>query len=362
MLASPSFLYRLEADLPGANPSDVTAVLPYELATRLSYFLWNSMPDDELFAEAEAGGLSTPGGVEAQARRMLQDPRARDAVASFHAQWIGIDVPADQISKDASVFPAFDTSLMVAMQQETAAFAQHVVLDGDGLLPTLLTASFSFLNGPLAALYGVGGVEGEALVKTELDPSQRSGLFTHGSFLTVKSHAKVNSITHRGLTVRRRVLCQEMPPPPPDVDVTLPEDVEGTLRDKLLAITSAPECSACHVLMDPIGFGFENYDAIGQWRTQESGYPIDASGEVLEAEDASGPYVGSLELTEQLAQSTHVAQCVTTQWFQYAIGQTGTASEACAVEAFEASGRNVRELLVAITLSSAFRYRPALSP
>jgi hypothetical protein len=359
-LQSPPFLYRVEFGVPPEGGAQVAQLDGWETASRLSYLLWGSMPDDELFAAAEAGELSTKDQIAAQARRMLDDPKARDAVANFHQQWLDYDRIAN-VGKDAGLFPDWSSAVGQLMREETRAFVDHVVFAGEGSFQALLTAPYSFMNEELAAFYGVSGVSGDEYRKVDLDATQRAGLLTIGTLLTINAHSNQTSPVHRGKLVREQLLCDLMPPPPPDVMITVPEpDPESTAKERFAEHSANPACSGCHVLMDPIGFGFENYDAIARFRTKDNGQTIDASGELSQS-DIDGPFDGAVDLASRLAGSQQVQSCYAQQWFRYAYGRGETSGDACTLEwldaRFDDSGGDVKELLVALTQTDAFFYR-----
>ncbi|SES87476.1 DUF1592 domain-containing protein [Stigmatella erecta] len=358
-LQSPFFLYRVETGTPSAQGVSTVQVTSYEMASRLSYFLWGTMPDAALFQAAEAGALVTPAQVEAQARRMIADPKARKMVAEFHRQWLKLD-EFSHTTKDTTVYPAFEP-LKAAMRTETEKFLDYVFFDSEGSASLLFDAPFTFANKPLADFYGANGPAGSAFEKVTVNPSQRAGLLTQASFLA--SHAKPNqsSPIHRGVFARKQFLCQQLPTPPDDVGAPPDPSPDATTRERFAEHTRSPACSGCHALIDPIGFGFENYDGAGAFRTHEGTLPVDASGSVTQAGDAEGSYVGAVELSRKFARSTYVMECVATQWFRYANGRGETTQEQCEVQnlkkQFTRSGFNLRELLVQLTLSDAFRYR-----
>jgi hypothetical protein len=359
MLLSPKFLYRVE--LSGAGGTGVVALTPYELATRLSYLLWGSMPDAALFQAAKDGRLTTKEDVAAQARRMLKDAKAKPMVAHFHEQWLMLQGLPD-IQKNTTIFPAFTDTLPEAMRQETKRFVEEVLFVGDGKLTTLLTANWSMLNPELASLYGAAG-PASGYAKVALDGSQRSGLLTQASVLATQAKINQTAPVLRGKFVREQLLCNILPPPPPDVDTTVPEPTpDMTTRERFKAHSASPACSGCHSLMDPIGFGMENYDGIGRFRTMDGTLPVDASGQV-NGSDIAGGFNGLVELGTKLAQSAQVRSCVEAQWFRFAFGRAeepvDTCSIAVAYEAFEASGYDVRELWVGLTQTDAFFYRKA---
>ena len=362
MLESPFFLYHADVGASGAPSSAPVPVTSYEIASRLSYFLWDTMPDQTLFDLAAAGTLGDPAVLGAQIDRMLQDPRAVDAIPEFHLQWLGIRDLA-LTDRDAASLPLFSEAFSAAMLAEARRFTDHVVRSGDGLLRTLFTASFSFPEGPLFQLYGVpepaGYVPG---TQVALSPAERGGILTQAAFLTTHAHRDSTSPVHRGIMVRENILCQPLDPPPAGVVTTLPPEMPAqTTRDRFIQHEADPTCAGCHVLIDPIGLTFENYDAVGAYRTVENGITIDASGEILEAgADVAGPFIGAVELGQKLAESEAVRECVASQWFRFALGRMEAQDDACSLktirEAFAASDGNVRSLIAAIVTSDAFRH------
>jgi hypothetical protein len=359
MLQAPSFLYRVELPPAGAAPGTMAALGPYQVASRLSYFLWNTMPDRALFDAAKAGKLTTPAEIEAQARRMLDDPRARDAGSEFFTQWLGL-ARLDTRDKSAKLFPEWTDTLRTAMQEETRRFSLWAMFDGDGKPETLLTAPKSMINSTLGKIYGVTATSSSyALVN--LDPTQRSGLLTHASLLALASGSDSTSPTLRGKFVLDQLICQSPPPPPPDVDFTLPALKPGqTARERFAAHTTNPTCAACHKFIDPVGFGFENYDAIGKWRTTDAGQPVDASGSVNNTRDMDGPFVGAIALGKKLVASAQARECMVKKWFSFGQGRTDDdGDQASIASALGAFGTNatVRDMLVALTRTDSFRTR-----
>ena len=364
VLQSPRFLYRVEMGMPDPleDQSDVTALDSWEVATRLSFLLWSSIPDDELFAAAGAGALGDAAAIEKQARRMLEDPRARDAVANFHEQWLGLG-RIGTLNKDVAIYPTYTPALRPLWQKETLSFLDHVVFDDEaGDVKTMLTAPYSMMNAELAAFYGVAGPKGAEFERVSLDPGQRAGVLTQASILAVTSKPNQSSPIHRGKFVRERLLCQTLPPPPNNVNILPPEvDPSATTREKFSQHSSDPTCKGCHQQMDPIGFGFEGYDGIGQFRTKDHGLPVDATGELSGTRDSDGAFDGAVELAARLGASADVRECLATQWFRFGYGHAEDRADTCAMaqlqDAFRAADYNVKELLVALTRTDAFRYR-----
>jgi hypothetical protein len=357
LLQSPHFLYRAELTPPGSTVGSVVALGPYQIASRLSYFLLNTMPDQELFTAAQENRLTTPADVETQARRLLKDPRARDSVTQFFSEWLIVDA-LDDLSKDATLFPDFNDTLKAAMKEETLRFTTATVMDGDGLFNTLLTSSQSFANAPLGKLYGVAA--GANFGPVTLDPTQRSGLLTQASLLARTAHDDSNSPTRRGKFVRDSFMCQSPPPPPPGIPPLPTLKTGQTARERYQMHVANATCAACHTLMDPVGFGFENYDPIGKFRTMDGGKPVDASGEIMQSEDLDGKFTGVIDLSKRLVGSNNVRTCVAKQWFRYALGRTEDTGDAAsiktAVDAFAPAG-DLRELIIATTKTDSFRSR-----
>jgi hypothetical protein len=368
-LQSPEFLYRVElgegvTPFATAEGVEVVPLNSWEMASRLSFFLWGSMPDDELFSLAEADSLTTKEQVASQARRMLADPRARDAVATFHQQWLDYD-RVNNVTKDPELFPEWSPAIGALMREEMMTFVDHVVFDGPGDFGTLLTANYTFANSELAGLYGVTS-SGDGFERIDFGAEQHSGLLSMGAILAYNAHTNQTSPIHRGKLVREAFLCDTLAPPPPDLVFEVPEpSPDATTRERFAEHSSNPACSACHRLMDPLGFGFENFDSLGRYRTSESnGLPIDASGAIVDS-DIDGTFIGLRELSERLATSDEVKACYATMWFRFAYGRGETAEDVCSLSnvesSFRSSGGNVRELLVALTQSDAFLYRLASS-
>ena len=279
VLVSPEFLFRVEREPPGIGSDSVYAVSDVELASRLSFFLWSSVPDDELLETALRGELSRPEVLERQVRRMLRDERSEALVSNFAAQWLHLR-NLDSAKPDMRLFPGFDDNLRQAFRQETELLLQSV-MQGDGSVLDLLSTDYTFLNERLAKHYRVPHVYGSWFRKVDLDEtSRRGGLLRHGSILTVTSYSTRTSPVIRGHWVLENLLGVPPPPPPPNVSTFDQEVIDSSLsmRDRLEAHRANPACSGCHSLMDPLGFALENYDAVGRWRESEGTEPIDAAG------------------------------------------------------------------------------------
>jgi hypothetical protein len=359
LLQSPNFVYHLELT-PAPSGVGVTPLAGYEVASRLSFALWNTLPDAELLDAADAGKLDTRDGVRAQAERLLQSDRAKDALASFHLQWLGLDSLAD-VGKDAELFPQFTDALKGSMRAEAVDFADFVIRRGDGRLQTLLSAPFTVASSDVLNLYGATAAA-EADGTVQLDPAQRAGLLTQAGYLAAHAHANQTSPVHRGLSVRKNLLCTDLPDPPMNVNNTPPEpDPTATTRQRFEQHRDDASCAGCHQLLDPIGVGFENYDAIGRFRTTENGLAIDPAGELVSAGTSSGTFVGAVELAKRLSTSPEVRACVQKQWFRFSLGRFEGAEDACTLQTlnddFAAADFDVKKLLLSLVTSDAFRYR-----
>jgi hypothetical protein len=316
VLVSPHFLFRVELDPPGLPPGTTYPVGEYEIASRLSYFLWNSMPDDELTALAGSGRLRQ--GLPAQVRRMVADPKSASFLHGFAEQWLTLR-QLDLASPDPQQFPGFTPALRRAMARESVLFFEALVRD-DRPVPELLDADFTFVNETLARHYGIPGVWGDGFVRVNL-PANRRGVLTHGSLLTLSSNATRTSPVKRGKFVLEQLLNAPPPPPPPDQDIPELEDQKGatgTVRQQMERHRADPLCSSCHQRMDPIGFAFENFDPVGAWRDADAGAAVDASGVLPDGRSFAGA-AGLAKLLRQ-DQETFV-RCVAEKMLTYALGR-----------------------------------------
>jgi hypothetical protein len=358
-LQSPQFLYRPEVGVP-VPALKVARLAGFEMASRLSYLFWGSMPSADLLSAAAAGKLDTKEQVFAQAKLMLDDPRARQVVRYFHDTLFGID-GIDGRPRDLQIFTTYKPDLAVLFKQETEQFVEHVVWDGAGDFATLFTGTFTYLNGPLAEFYGVPGISGTAFQRVDTDPARRAGVLTHASILTMTTPGSRNNPVVRGKFVYTQLLCGQVPDPPiglvvrePDADPTL------TTRERFLA-HRGPPCVGCHKKLDDVGFGLENFNGVGLWQDTENGKLIDASGNIPDG-DAAGPFVGTVDLGKKIAASHDARECFVGKWLNFAYARTEKMGDACTratlSSAFEGSGGNIRELLLALTQTDAFLYRP----
>ena len=362
-LQSPKFLYRVEF---GAAPSASTGrPSSYEMANRLSYLFWQSMPDQSLFDAADQNQLSTPAQLEAQARRMLQDPRAARLLEYFD-EWLGTDALPTTFTRDATLYPNLDPNLVSLLQQETRSFVSDVLSRPDGNLSDLFTAPYTFANAPLAAHYGFSGPTGADFVK--VPAPGRAGVLTQ-AMLLARDKPTRTSIVRRGLKIRLDVLCELVPAPPPNVNLTLDttDTANLTQRQRLEQHRVSASCAACHNLMDPVGVVFEGFDAVGRQRTaDEQGRPIDTTSTIANTQDANGPANDPTQLGQLLANSEEVKSCYVTKSFRFFYGRDADPADACSLaqlsKSFKGKAYSLSELLVALTQTDAFQYLPAQTP
>lgn len=318
LLLSPHFIFRVELD---QDPASLTphALSGYELASRLSYFLWSSMPDSALMASAESGALGNVATLKEQATRLLADARARSIIDNFAGQWLHLRA-VDTLEPDQKLFPSVDAPLLSAMKSETELLFKDIAFQGAPLVQ-LLTANYTYLNDRLATHYGLPAVGSTELKKVDLSGNaQRGGFLTQGGFLTLTSHVNRTSPVVRGKWVLDELLCATVPPPPPNVNlagVSMAKEQGLTQRQALEVHRADPTCNSCHQLMDPIGLGLENYDAIGVYRDMDAGKPIDANGQLPSGET----FVGSKELAARVAAKPEFARCVARKLYSYALGR-----------------------------------------
>ncbi len=368
-LLSPHFTYRVEVGAAMGGQVEMIKLTPHEVASRLSYLIWESMPDTALFTAAEGGVLSTPAQVATQADRMLRSPKARSAVAHFNRQWLQLDAIDDpQLFKDAKTYPAFTPALRGAMKAETSMFLDDLMFGPSATLKTLLTADYTFANQRLAAFYKTPGPTSDlTFEKTALPAGKRAGILTQASFLSVHATEVQSSPIARGVFVLEHLLCTVPPDPPNDGNIVPPMVQPGvTTRQRFEMHDANPCASACHSLFDPIGYTFENYDGIGAWRDRDQGISVNSVGQVQTPKDVAGSYKGAIELASKLADSDSVRACVTQQWFRFAQGRQESEADACSLgllrDSFKNSGYDLRKLIVAMTQTPAFLYKTRGAP
>ncbi|HEY0708256.1 MAG TPA: DUF1592 domain-containing protein [Polyangia bacterium] len=365
MLSSPNFLYRSE--LGEKAPDGTFKLTGYEVATAVSYLLWGTTPDDMLLDAAKAGTLDTPQGLETQAKRLIADKRSRPAIASFYRQWLGTDGLLFT-NKDTTIYPTFTDAVRKSMLEEQDAFVNSVIFEGTGKMPELFTAKYIFANQALAQFYGMPGGGGPTMTKMTVPATNptRGGLLTLGAVVGMHAHSNESSPVRRGLFVRSRLLCQTLPPPPANLDITPPGlDPKLTTRVRFDRHSSDPACQSCHRLIDPLGYGFERYDGVGAYRDKEAGVDVDASGSVLGLEDlasdATVKFNGPIELGKIISESPNAQACLARQLFRYARGGENGTKDACAINklqtAFRDSGFDLQRLMLEVVRGKSFLTR-----
>ncbi|MBX9585408.1 MAG: DUF1592 domain-containing protein [Gemmataceae bacterium] len=358
VLISPSFLFLAEtpADTPGPY-----RLGHYEVASLLSYFLWASMPDDTLLDLAARGRLHDDEVIRGQVRRMARDPRSRGLADGFATQWLGTRSLGMTVKPDARAFPEFDDELAAAMREETALFFDAIVREDRSVLE-LIAADTTFVNERLAAHYKIDGVKGPQMRRVAVDPAVRGGVLGHAAILTVTSFPHRTSPVLRGRWVLEELLGAEVPPPPPDVPVLNErrKDADNlTLRQKLEEHRDKAECAACHARMDPLGFGLENFDPLGRWRTEQGGKPLDTTGVLPTGEAFSGP----AELKKLLLEKRRpdFLRNLSRRALGYALGREIKGADLRVVRdcvrALEEGGFRSTRLLEAIAVSYPFSHR-----
>ncbi len=358
VLVSPEFLFRIERDA-APETSGSRVIDSHELATRMSYFLWSSMPDDELFAAADAGLAASTAAVRTQTSRMLADPKSSALIENFAGQWLQLR-NLDRVQPDSERFPEFDEDLRQAIRKETELFFESVVREDRSILE-FLDSDFAYLNERLARHYGIDGIEGQAFRRVTLPNRDRGGLLGQASMLTVSSYPTRTSPVLRGLWVLENILGQRPPPPPPDVpELEVREgEIGGTLRQQLEAHRSNEGCMSCHLVMDAIGFGLENYDAVGKWRTADGNLPVDSSGTLPGGHSFESPDQLRRILVETEADS--FARTLTKKLLSYALGRGVTRHDNPTVDSIlrklAKSGYRFSALIDGIINSRPFRIR-----
>jgi hypothetical protein len=364
ILASPKFVFRIERDPEGAAPGSVHRITDLELAARLSFFLWSSIPDDELLSQAAHGRLKDPAVLEREVRRMLADKRSSALVDNFAGQWLHLR-NLRNVLPNSDLFPDFDDNLRQSFQRETELFFESVIQEDRNVLD-LLTADYTFVNERLARHYGIPNIYGSRFRRIQVAEDARRGLLGQGSILAVTSHAERTSPVVRGKWILENLLGTEVPPPPPDVPV-LKEPAEGerprTMREQMAEHRANPTCATCHRVMDPIGFSLENFDAVGAWRTHEAGGKIDASGVLADGTKVDG-VVG---LRQAIVSRPDVfVGTLTEKLLTYALGRGLDYHDMPAVRTIvrDAARRDDRfsELILDIVRSVPFQMRAASQP
>lgn len=366
LLVSPQFLYRFEEGTGQETESKGKQLSDYEMASRLSYLVWDSMPDSTLFEAAKGGKLTDVKDIEAQAQRLLEDPRARPAIAQFYREWLHIErlearLPPDK--KDPKVYPKYGGPQATAMSASLDRFLEDAFWEGDHSLKHLLTSTRGFVNSDLAEIFGVdaGGAD---LVAKDLPSDQRHGLLTQPAFMAGWAHATEQAPILRGTFVMESLLCAPSPQPDASLNIELkpvPDRNAITYRQFVANSTEQGLCKSCHQTINGFGFLFENYDGIGAYQTKERNLDIDASNTVTGTYDLDGEYKNGVEFSKKLATSEQAAQCLVQKFYEHALARGSVPEDGCAIapltDGFLADGTDFHSLVKNLVRSSAFRFR-----
>ena len=341
LLQSPHFLYRIEVGVPVPDQPGIHRLTSYEMASKLSYFLWRTLPDEVLFEAARIDGLQTATDIEAQVERMLKDDRSKAAFWTFFAQWLHLD-ELDGMVRDERLHPYFGDQQRDELANQVRQFIDETVWSNDGSIQKLFGQPYRLPSDPPHA--------------------QRVGILGQPALLAVTSKPNMTSPIHRGVFVREQLLCATLPPPPPDIMVVAPDpDPNLTTREIFEIHTADAACSGCHNLIDPIGLGLENFDELGRWRDSENGRPIDVSGLVTRTLDMDGPFNGLAELGTRMASSEHIHRCVTKQVFRFGLGRGETDGDICTIDdmyaGYQEANYDFRALIRALATHPAFAHR-----
>jgi len=358
MLQSPGFIYHWEMDAgPAIKDGAVVQLGNYQMASRLSYFLWGSMPDATLFTAAQNGQLLTADGVQTQVTRMLGDSKAQSFVADFIEDWLDVNVIASR-PKDAKLYAMWNQDLAAAMETEFRSFGTTTVL-GSGLFSELMTGNKSSVNQALATVYGVSGITGTTPKAVTFDAAQRAGILTLAGFLSVTGASDGSSPVRRGHAIWTRILCGTVPDPPGNVPPPMPPTPGLTTRQRFEMHDMNACTGSCHATMDPIGYGFEHYDGIGAFRTTDQSLPVDSNGSIV-LDGKTQTFADAPALAKLLAASPQAQACFTKQLARYALNRWDTTADAASIQSAAATfqgSQNMRDAIGAVATSRTFRYR-----
>lgn len=364
MLVSPNFLYKSAM---GTLVDGKYVLTPYEVATQLSYMFWGTMPDSSLLDAAAANQLSTKGQIEVQARRLLANAKAKSHLGHFAAQWLEAD--RDDIGgKSATVYPGFTPAVRDAMDKEMRNFFNYVVFDSTKSFNELFTANYVFVNSDLANYYKIANVTGTDFRQVVDGSGLRGGVLTLGAVMAAHGHSNETAPIPRGKFVRKRILCQDMPPPPTDLNTSFPDpDPSLTTRERFTLRTAAPECQLCHKYLNGVGFGFENFDGAGAYRTLDNSKIVNSTGVILGLESLAGTdttaYNGAKEMEQVIANSASAKACFAKQYYRFSRGYAETTSDTATLknltQKFADSSYNLQELMVGVTQQNSFTLRRA---
>ncbi len=357
-LQSPQFLYRPELGVRAMVAIAPAALNGPELASKLSYFLWGSMPDDALIAAAENGSLAQPPVLDAQARRMLTAPQAEEARADSFSRFFTLDALA-RVEKDPASYPQWNVALQASWLRSIELYFSEVGRPG-GTLWGLLRTPALYVDSTMSMYSPNSSADFQ---RVQMTSPARSGVLAQPGLLARLASSDQGSPVRRGVFVFDRFLCQPLPPPPPNLMATPPPVTPGSTTRERFSMHSVTGCATCHSKIDPMGFGFEHFDGIGLWRDTEAGKPIDATGAIVGPNDdaLAGKFDGVGELSDKLSQSKQVHDCLAAQWYRWALGRVEAESDGCALakvqQRFFDSGGDFEALQLAIVGSDAFRYR-----
>jgi hypothetical protein len=353
LLQAPDFLYQIPITAPrSGNVGKPVRLDDWAIASRLSYFLWNSMPDETLLGEAAASRLQDPVAIEKHVRRMVRDGLARKSRDEFVRTWLGVDnlpaVPHSESEFTPALAADLEASLLAGI---------NAAYDGDARFDTLIGGNTLHLNGRLAALYSPGRASGAELRPVAVDRSERRGLMTHPALMALLAGVEGGDPIRRGKFVRIELLCESVPPLPDADPPPTPHTPGLSRRQQLEEHTGKQPCLGCHQLMNPAGFAFGNYDALGRYQTKEGDFPVDSSGEIFGGGDVAGKFSNGMQLFDRMATSKTVRQCFATHWYRYAQARPLVEADVCAVEGVKrrfASSGDLVDLYVSIATSESF--------
>ncbi len=361
-LQSPEFLYRFELSQPAQG--GIAGLSGYELASRLSFLVWESMPDEALLTAAAMGKLGNVAGIEGEVRRLLGDPRARATTIDFHRQWLEFDRLEQESEKDTRLYPIWSPTLVSAIREESDRFVGGVIFDGKGTLADLLTSTKTEVNTLLARLYGVAAPNPAGWGAAMLPAGERAGFFTRPNFLASHSHSQNGSPPLRGNAIYSRAFCNELPAAPPDADQSNPAQSPTagmkTNRQLFEERTSPAACAGCHSVLNGFGYGLENYDAIGRFRRQDNMQPVNAQSTMV-GTDVDGAFSGPIQMSQKMAGSEQVKHCMVANWFRFAMARQAETDDECRLkylgDKLKGAGNQFVELVVATALWPEFSSR-----
>jgi hypothetical protein len=366
LLQSPKFLYRIE--LSNESSNGIIKLNGYEVASRLSFMVANTTPDATLLTAAANNQLGTSELIGTQATRLLQDQGAHETVRDFHHQWLDLDIFPNKLTKDPQLYPTVTPDLAPAMQSEVERFVDAVTFERKAGYASLLTAPFTYVNKTTAALYGVTGSFTDNLQRVDLNVAQRAGLLTQVGFLATHAFSGSSSPIHRGVFIQRRMLCNQIPDPPANVPSLPPLNgtTIKTTRQQVDQHTANEPCASCHhTFINPVGFGLENFDAVGRFRTLENGEPIDATG-VLAGTADKAPFASGIELSRAIAHAPEAKLCYAKNWFRYTFGRQETDADSCELrriaEKLASDQYTALDVLTDLARTQAFSVRSAEAP